>query len=375
MKTQPLHKKKKLLSADDRRKIILVMKREPTTRAYRRALILKMIDEGFGASQIAALGISGERTVCDILKRYRVDGLSDALYDKRRSGQPRRFTRSQEEQIAAVVCGSPPPGQARWTLSLIKEYSVKKKIVSSISEESIRVILSSREIKPWKHKMWCVPKVDEEFIACMEDVLKVYERPLDPREPVVCMDEKPIQLLGSLIPETRTHSAVRQDYEYVRRGVVNAFCAIEPKAGRHFVDIRRRKTARDFALFIRKIVRAYPRARKIHIVMDNLSTHSENSLVKTFGKNVARRIWSKICPHYTPKHASWLNQAEIEINMFSKTCLGKNRVPDIRALRKRVMPWKKRMNQKKVRINWAFSRRKARVKFKYNPAKIKWSRH
>lgn len=375
METRPLRKKKKLLRSADRQQINLVLKKEPSARVYRRALVLKMIDEGFGATQIAALQVACERTVRNVVEKYRHGKLADALYDKQRPGQPRRFTRKQEEQIAAVVCSAPPAGQARWTLSLIKEHSVEKKLVRSISQESIRIMLSSREIKPWKHKMWCMPKVNEEFITRMEDVLKLYEQPLDPNEPVVCMDEKPVQLLESAMPETRAPSAVRQDYEYVRRGVVNAFCAIEPKGGRHFIDIRQRKTARDFALFVRNLIRAYPRAKTIHLVMDNLSTHTEHSLIKTFGKKIARRLWARVSPHYTPKHASWLNQAEIEINMFSKMCLGKNRVPDIQSLRKRAAPWKKRMNKKQICINWAFSRRKARAKFKYKPAKINWSRH
>lgn len=372
MQKKPTRKRKRILTASDRKKIHTVLNGEPRTRIYRRALILKMTDEEYGQKKIAALRIACERTIRNIIKKYVEEGLTAALKDKARNGQPRKFNRSQEEQIAAVVCSEPPAGQARWTLSLIKEHSEKEKIVDSISQESIRILLTSREIKPWKHKMWCIPKIDGPFIKCMEDVLEIYERPYDQNEPVVCLDEKPIQLLDSVRPQVRKRSSVRQDYEYVRHGVVNAFCAIEPKAGKHFIDIRERKTMRDFATFVKKILIAYPSARKVHLVMDNLSTHKEKALIETFGRKVGKQMWQKIIPHYTPKHASWLNQAEIEISMFSRTCLGKNRSPDIHSLRKRAAPWKRRMNRNKVKINWAFSRRKARVKFKYKPAKIKW---
>lgn len=369
MKASQTRKRKRILTSLNRKKVHAILDSERCTRIYRRALILKMVDEGHTQVEIVALRIACDRTVRNTVKKFSASGLRAALFDKERRGQPRRFSKTQEERIAAVVCSNPPDGQARWTLSLIKEYSEKEKIVDSISEESVRILLCSRDIKPWKHKMWCIPKVDEQFITRMEDVLATYERPHDPKEPVVCLDEKPIQLLESAKPEIRMRSSVRQDYEYVRQGVVNAFCAIEPKAGRHFVDIRERKTSRDFARFVKKILDAYPNARKVHLVMDNLSTHTEKALVETFGKKLGKKMWSRIHPHYTPKHGSWLNQAEIEINMFSRTCLGKIRVPDIQSLRKMAAPWRKRMNRKKVKINWAFSRRKARVKFKYKTGK------
>lgn len=317
---------------------------------------------------IDELGIEKERTLRNLVSRYRTGGLEVALYDRPRQGQPRKFSRRQEEKITAIACTAPPEGQARWTLDLIKAASEKERIVSQISRESLRILLASREIKPWRHKMWCVPEIDDEFIRCMEDILKIYERPYDPREPVVCIDEKPIQLLRSSRPDV-LGKTLKQDYEYVRNGVVNAFCGVEPKAGKHFVLIRERKTMKDFALFVRDIINSYPKARKIHLVMDNLGTHKEKALIETFGKKIGRNLWKKIIPHYTPKHASWLNQAEIEISMFSRTCLGKQRVPDIETLKRKASAWKRTMNRKKVKIDWTFSRRKARVKFKYKTGK------
>jgi len=361
-------RKVKFLNKKDRNKINKILKQERNVRIYKRALTLKSIDLGNTQASIGELGLGKERTVRNFVSRYKSGGLGLALYDRPRKGQPRKFTRRQEEKITAIACTSPPDGHARWTLDLIKEASEKERIVGKISRESLRVLLASREIKPWRHKMWCIPRVDQEFIRCMEDVLEIYERPYDPREPVVCVDEKPTQLLRSCRPD-QLGKIIKQDYEYERNGVVNAFCGIEPKAGKHFVLIRERKTMKDFAIFIRDIIKSYPKARKIHLVMDNLSTHKEKALIERFGKKEGRKLWKKIIPHYTPKHASWLNQAEIEISMFSRGCLGKRRVGDISTLRRNAAAWKKRMNRKKVKINWAFSRRKARVKFKYKTGK------
>jgi transposase len=361
-------RKSKFLTKKDRRKIKKIITREKNVRVYRRALILRAIDLGNTQASLVKLGLGKERTVRNLVSRYKTGGLDLALYDRPRKGQPRKFSRRQEEKITAIACTSPPEGQSRWTLDLIKEASEKAKIVPKISRESLRVLLASREIKPWQHKMWCIPQIDEEFIRCMEDVLKIYERDYNPQEPVVCIDEKPTQLLHSRRPDKRG-KIIKQDYEYVRNGVVNAFCGIEPKAGRHFILIRERKTMKDFALFVRNIINTYPGAKKIHLVMDNLGTHKEKALIETFGKKEGRQMWRKIIPHYTPKHASWLNQAEIEISMFSRGCLGKQRVNDLAKLKRKAAAWKKRMNRKQVKIDWTFSRRKARAKFKYRSGK------
>ena len=304
------------------------MLKTESVRVFKRALVLGECDRGKSQIDIEKMGYYSIRTVRNIFRRYEEGGLSQALYDRSRSGQPRKYCKKQEEKIAAIACTNPPVGQSRWTLNLIKEASEQSKIVESISREALRIILASREIKPWKHKMWCIPSIDDEFIRCMEDVLEIYERKFDPKEPVICIDEKPVQLLDSLRPDIRA-KFIKQDYEYKRLGMVNAFCGIEPKAGRHFIMVRKRKTMKDFAMFVRKIVRSYPNARKIHLVMDNLNTHTENALIQTFGTSIGRKLWRKIVPHYTPKHASWLNQAEIEIGMFNRQCIGKIRVRNI----------------------------------------------
>jgi hypothetical protein len=220
--------------------------------------------------------------------------------------------------------------------------------------------------------MWCVAKLDDEYIERMEDVLATYELPLSYKEPVVCIDEKPIQLLKNINSTSRIvrrGKPRRKDYEYKRKGTANAFCIVEPKRGRHIVKITKNRKADAFAEVMRDISRAYPNATKIHLVMDNLSTHSNKSLIKHLGPKRGAKLWDRFKIHYTPKHGSWLNQAEIEISMFSRGCLGNDRIATRTTLAKRAAAWTTRMNDERRRIDWQFTRAKARKKFGYLRAK------
>jgi len=214
--------------------------------------------------------------------------------------------------------------------------------------------------------MWCVPRLDDEFIARMEDLLRLYAKPLDWREPVVCLDERPIQLLTDARPSQRvTDGSLRRDYEYRRRGTANIFCVVEPLAGRHLIKVTRRRAKPDFARCVRDIVRRYPRARRIHLVMDNLSTHSFRALEETFGRKEAKKLWRRLAVHFTPKHGSWLNQAEIEISMLNNECLGRHRFGELDNLRAHVAAWRRTANRDRRKIRWGFTVRRARKKFGY----------
>ncbi len=161
--------------------------------------------------------------------------------------------------------------------------------------------------------MWCVAELNDEYIARMEHVLELYERPYNPEEPVVYLDERPTPLHR----ETRKASPAkpgkeaRYDYEYVRNGTANIFCAVEPLAGKHITRATPTRDHREFAKMMRVISEHYPDARTIHLVLDNLSTHSIRSLIRFYGKEVGREIWERFTIHFTPKHGSWLNMAEI----------------------------------------------------------------
>lgn len=225
--------------------------------------------------------------------------------------------------------------------------------------------------------MWCVPEITAEYVERMEDVLAVYERPYDPKEPVVCIDERPLTLHADVREPimARPGRIRKRDGEYKRCGTANAFCAVEPKAGRHFTKITRNRKAPEFAKIVKKIVRSYPKARTIHLVMDNLNTHNEKSLKGHFGEHVGARIWKRITPHYTPKHGSWLNQAEIEISIFSRQCLGKERTASVRDIRRKARAWNRRVNRAGLKIDWRFTRAKAREKFKYKKSTFRRSEH
>jgi hypothetical protein len=215
--------------------------------------------------------------------------------------------------------------------------------------------------------MWCVAELTDEYIARMEDVLETYERPYNQAHPVVCLDEKPVTLHADVRPPRPAGSGreARYDSEYERRGTANVFCAVEPKAGRHFTFVTPDRSGVEFAKALFEVAMAYPEAETIHLVMDNLSTHSHKSLADLCGDEFGREIWSCFTPHYTPVHGSWLNQAEIEIGLFSRQCLGKRRIADLATLRREASAWNRRVNRERVKIDWTFDRKSARRKFGY----------
>lgn len=198
----------------------------------------------------------------------------------------------------------------------------------------------------------------------MEDVLDVYEMPYDPSRPVVCMDEKPYQLLG----EARDSWAMRPgdnkkvDSEYVRKGTCSIFAFIEPLGGKHHVSVREHRTAVDWAEEIQYLVDdMYPDAEKIVLVMDNLNTHKPASLYKKFKPEEARRIIKKLEIHYTPKHGSWLDIAEIELNVLTRQCLSR-RIDSVEKLTSELTAWEKERNDASAKVNWQFRTKDARIK-------------
>lgn len=209
--------------------------------------------------------------------------------------------------------------------------------------------------------MWCISEINQEFRERMYDILDLYERPYDPRYPVVGFDEKPKQLLEDsreTIPMKPGHPK-KCDYEYVRRGNANIFMAVDFKAGKRTTRITSRRTKRDFAKFVKHLVdRVYSDAERIQLVLDNLNTHNESSFYEMYGTEEAERILSKIEFHYTPCHASWLNVAEIEIGVMDTECT-RRRIRDKETLRQEVMAWERKRNQLKRKIDWRFTKQKA----------------
>ena len=200
----------------------------------------------------------------------------------------------------------------------------------------------------------------------MEDILDVYELPYDPKRPVVCMDEKPYQLLGEareplpMVPG----SGRKTDSEYIRNGTVSIFAFVEPLGGTHHVSVREHRTAVDWAEEIKYLVDVmYPDAEKIILVMDNLNTHKPASLYKKYPPEEARRIIKKLEIHYTPKHGSWLDIAEIELNVMTRQCLSR-RIADIELLRSELSVWETERNTIAAKVDWHFRTGDARIKLK-----------
>jgi len=200
----------------------------------------------------------------------------------------------------------------------------------------------------------------------MEDVLDTYEKPYDPSKPVICVDEGGKQLIGDVrepLP-VRPGSPAKQDSEYKRGGMANLFMAFEPLAGWRHVKVTERKTSVDFATFLRDLSdRYYAKADRIVLVCDNLNTHSPVSLYDAFVPAEARRLAERFEWHYTPKHGSWLNIAEIELSVVARQCLDR-RIPDLVTLRREIAAWEKARNQAVVKVDWQFTTAKARVKLK-----------
>jgi hypothetical protein len=220
--------------------------------------------------------------------------------------------------------------------------------------------------------MWCVAELNPEYIAKMEDVLALYERPYHPKEPVVCLDEKPVSLHAEVRPPrpARPGHLAKRDNEYRRCGTANIFAVVDPKAGRHFTCATPDRSAAQFARMMQRVVGAYPKARTIHMVMENLNIHCEKSLTDHLGRRLGSRLWRRVTVHFTPKHGSWLNQAEIELSLVSRGCLGRRRIDTLTQLRGDTRAWNTRANRAKTRIRWQFTRKDARIKFGYqeNPS-------
>lgn len=333
-------------------------------RRMKRAQVLLAAHRGEQDEVIAqTLGV-GTSTVYRTKRRLVEEGLSAALSEQPRPGRGRKLSGEEEALLVAVACSSPPRGRARWTLELLADAIVHRTEHDSLSGETVRRRLHEQRLKPWRQKMWCIPSVNAEYVARMEDVLSLYTAPADDTQPVVCFDETPVQLIG----ETRVPVAAcpgqlaRFDYEYRRAGSANLFVFLDAHQPWRHVKVTARRTSLDFAQCMHDLVfEHYPDATKIHVVLDNLSTHKAAALYEAFPPPVAREVLSRLVFHYVPKHASWLNMVEIEIGVLSKQCLSR-RLSTMDILRQEIEAWESQRNHDKARIRWLFGIEQARQK-------------
>ena len=209
------------------------------------------------------------------------------------------------------------------------------------------------------------PLQNGDFVANMEKVLEVYKRPYDPKYPVVCMDESPKQLIGEIkqLVKMKPGHEEKYDYEYSRNGVCNIFMANEPLKGYRYVKVTKTKTKKDWAEYLYEIAKVYEDADRITLVMDNLGTHKPGALYETFKPEKAKALWDRFEFVYTPKHGSWLNMAEIELNVLMGQCL-KRRIETVDEVTEQVKEWEKARNNINAKINWRFNSDEARIKLK-----------
>ncbi|HEY8803225.1 MAG TPA: IS630 family transposase [Candidatus Dormibacteraeota bacterium] len=335
-----------------------------SARKLKRAQILLAADAGVSDEAIATGVTVGSSTVYRTKRRFVEVSLDAALNEEPRPGTDRKLTGREEALLIATACSNPPAGRARWTLELLANELVRLTEHHSLSRETVRRRLAENDLKPWRKDMWCIPTVDGEYVARMEDVLDLYGEAPDPKRPVVCFDESPTQLIGEVrqpIPP-EPGRLERYDCEYRRNGTVNLFVFLDAHRSWRRVKVTDRRTAADFALCMRELVDVhFPEAERIRVVLDNLSTHSPGALYATLPPQEARRVLRRLEFHYTPKHASWLNMVEIEIGVLRGQCLDR-RIDNRERLIAEIAAWERQRNQRGARINWMFSTEKARAK-------------
>jgi transposase len=333
-------------------------------RRLKRAQILLAADAGASDDDIAiSVGVGGS-TVYRTKQRFVLGNLGAALSEVPRPGASRKLSGKEEALLVATACSKPPQGRSRWTLELLAGKLVSLTEHDSVSRETVRRRLAENGLKPWRKDMWCIPQVDGEYVARMEDVLDLYAEEPNPKCPVVCFDESPTQLIGEVrqpIPAA-PGQLERYDCEYKRNGTTNLFIFLDVHRPWRKVKVTERRAAEDYAQCMHELVDVhYPDAEYIRVVQDNLSTHSAGALYQAFPPAEARRILRRLEFHYTPKHASWLNMVEIEIGVLRSQCLDR-RIDTKEQLESEIAAWECQRNASGARIKWMFTTDKARAK-------------
>ena len=366
----------KITLTEEERKDLKSITSKGTHRSQKvlNALILLNGDEGDFQTkkstneQVAGVLKISMKKIDRVKKRFVEEGLDIALgghkgkrvYEKKADGD-------FEAHLVALSCSEPPEGFARWSLRMLADRVIELNYIDCISYETVRRVLKKNEIKPWKRQGWVIPPdQNSSFVANMEKVLDVYKRPYHPQFPVVCMDESSMQLIGEVrepIPAAPGHPVLIDD-EYVRNGVASIFIEVEPVGGKREVKITEQRTRIDWAHFIKEMLEErYVDAEKVVLVMDNLNTHDTASLYTAFPPEEARRLAERLEIHYTPKHGSWLNIAEIELSVLKRQCLA-GRIGCIKKMRSEVAAWNADRNNRQTKVDWQFRTKDARIKLK-----------
>ena len=353
------------LSQTERAELTALLSRgKHPARKLKRAQVLLAADAGASDDEIARSVGAGGSTVYRTKQRFVLGNLQAALSEQPRPGASRKLPGKEEALLVATACSKPPQGRARWTLELLAGELVRQTEHASLSRETVRRRLAENDLKPWRKDMWCIPQVDAEYVARMEDVLDLYAEAPDPKHPVVCFDESPTQLIGEVREPIRARSGQieRYDCEYKRNGTANLFVFLDVHRPWRKVKVTDSRTAIDFATCMRELTDVdFPAAERIRVVVDNLSTHSAGALYQAFPACEARRVLRRLEFHYVPKHASWLNMVEIEIGVLRGQCLDR-RIATRAQLVTEIAAWERQRNASGARIKWMFTTEKARAK-------------
>ena len=307
-------------------------------------------------------------TIERVRQRFVEEGLEGALTSHRTTRKYQHLLDgAQEAHLIALACRQPPAGHRRWSLRLLASEMVKLDYIEELSYGTVRNVMENNELKPWLKEEWCIrPEQSAEFVYPMEDVLDVYHRPFDPERPIICFDETLVQLISETrqpIP-MQAGRPIRYDYEYCRQGTANLFMFFAPLLNWRHVQVTEHRTKKDWAWCMHDLVYChFPRAKQCVLVEDNLNTHSPAALYEVFEPAKAKSILDRLEFHFTPKHGSWLNMAEIELSVISRQCLS-GYIPDRATLEHETSAWENDRNAQKATIEWRFPTDDARLKLK-----------
>jgi DDE superfamily endonuclease/Homeodomain-like domain len=337
-------------------------------RKTNHARILLKADAGWTDQAIAeALDVSMP-TIQRVRQRFIEQSFEQALSPAptRRKYQ-RLLDGIQEAHLIALACSTPPKGHRRWSLRLLADKMVKMDYAEEVSYETVRQVLAENELKPWLREEWCIPPGENaSFVYHMEDVLDVYQRPFDPRYPLVCFDESPVQLVRETrqaIP-MKPGQVERYDYEYHREGTANLFMFFAPLHNWRHVKVTQHRTKRDWAYRIHDLLyEHFPQAERCVLVQDNLNTHDPAGFYEVFPPAEAKAMLDRLEFHFTPKHGSWLNMAEIELSVVDRQCLN-GYLPSMTVLIQEIAAWEDERNTQQATVDWRFTTADARIKLK-----------
>jgi hypothetical protein len=357
------------LKADEQEMLTgLIASGTQRVRKVNHARILLKADDGWTDQGISdALSISVP-TIERVRQRFVEMGIEGALIPHRsRRKYQHLMDGVQEAHLLALACGQPPKGYRYWSLRLLASEMVRLEYIEEVSHTTVAHVMQENELKPWLKEEWCIPpQQNAEFVYHMEDVLEVYQRPEDARFPLICFDETPVQLIS----ETRQSLPVqpghpqRYDYEYRREGTANLFMFFAPLLNWRHIKVTDQRTKLDWAVCIDELVhRHFPNAERCILVEDNLNTHTPAALYETFEPAKARGILDRLELHFTPKHGSWLNMAEIELSVLSRQCLN-GYIPNHEFLASETSSWEIKRNTNQATVDWRFTTADARIKLK-----------